>query len=402
MLRIAYCFFIIALTLSAQTSFSQTVEVSGQAVIYNENLIDARYRATEQALKQAILQANAKVVTNDTLINGELNSSSSLTGIGRTQNANIINEVRNGNILTVTLLTEVTADQVCSNGSTNLYRKSVGITGFALQTPQQTNLGAIHNIPRQLPRDLAKIINNQGFLHALAATNIQLYPDLINAPTSTNSDGSLTDIAHIGESLGVQYVIAGVIRDLGATNDNNPYKTRPFSYFSSLPEEEKDYEIRNIALDVYLYDSFSGALLFEETYQETGIWNLDRHRKIGYGSSQFWATEFGKSVQQVIQQSALDASSKLKCQPFMANIFRTEGNRIHINAGSVAGIKLGDKFQAYRRYEIFNQLQDKATQLNNANITVTIKQVQPNFSIGELTVDTQLLNLQPQDVVIAW
>ncbi|TBR37701.1 hypothetical protein CBF23_013925 [Marinomonas agarivorans] len=402
MLRIAYWLSVFVLTLTAQASFSQTVEASGQAVIYNNDLIDARYRATEQALKQAVLQANAKVVTNDTLINGELNSSSSLTGIGRTQKSNIINEVREGNILTVTLLTEVTADHICSNGSTNLYRKSVGVTGFALQTPQQTNLGAIHSIPRQLPRDLVKIINAQGSLQALAATNIQIYPDLINAPASTNSDGSLTDIAQIGESLGVQYVMAGVIRDLGATNDHNPYKARTFNYFNDVPEEQKDYEIRNIALDVYLYDAFSGALLFEESYQEAGVWDLDRHRKVGYGSSQFWATEFGQSVQQVMHQAALDANTKLKCQPFMANIFRTEGNRVHINAGSVAGIKLGETFKAYRRYEIFNQLQDRTTQLNNANVTITIKQVQPNFSIGELNVDTKLLNLQPQDVVIAW
>ena len=384
----------------AQVSFAQLVEVSGQAVIYNDDIIDARYRATEQALKQAVLQANAKVITNDSLINGAINSHSSLTGIGRTQNSNIVNEVRDGDILTVTLMTDVTADNVCSNGSTNQYRKKIGITSFALQTPQQANLGAVHNIVRLLPRDLSQEINKQGFLHSLAATNIQLHPDTINAPTSFNNDGSLTQISRIGENLDVQYVVAGVIRDLSATNDYQPNQEKKFSNFKSPDKEE--YETRNLALDIYLYDSFSGALLFEQNYYESGEWDISRYKKIGYGSPQFWNTKFGESVQRTLQQAATDASLKLKCQPFISNIFRVEGNRVHINAGSIAGIKIGDKLQAYRRYEVFNQRQDNLNQLNNANINVIIKQVQPNFSIGELSADTQILNIQQQDVVIAW
>jgi len=297
-------------------------------------------------------------------------------------------------------MTEVTPDDVCSNGATNRYRKSIGVTGFALQTPQQANLGAIHSIPRLFPRDLTKAINNQGFLHALAATNIQLYPDLINAPTSTNSDGSLTDIAQIGEDLGVQYVMTGVIRDLDALGSDRPNMQKRFNNFNE--PSENLYHMRNIGVDIYLYDGFSGALLFEQNYHETGEWNLDRYTKAGYGSATFWGTHFGQSVQQVLEKAALDASSKLKCQPFMANIFKTEGNRVHINAGSIAGVKLGETFSAYRRYEIFNQLQNRLTQLNNADIKITIKQVQPNFSIGELEIDAQTLNLQSQDVVIAW
>lgn len=390
---------ITSIALCAPISFGQLVEVTGQAVIYNEDIVDARYRATEEALKQAVLQANAKVVTTDSMINGAVESYSTLAGIGRTRNSDIIYESREGNILTVTLMTEVTPDDVCSNGATNRYRKSLGVTGFALQKPQQANLGAIHDIPRLLPRDLAQAINNRGTLNAFAATNVQIYPDLVNAPTSTYFDGSLTNISHIGDDLGVQYVMTGVIRDLDALGSDRPNVQQGFNNFM---EPEELHYMRNIGIDIYLYDGFSGALLFEENYHEIGEWNLNRYTKAGYGSANFWSTHFGQSVQQLLERAALDASARLKCQPFMASIFKTEGNRVHINAGSVAGIKLGETLNAYRRYEVFNQLQNRAMQLNNANIKVTIKQVQPNFSIGELSVDTQALNLQPQDVVIAW
>jgi len=393
-------FLIAAFFIYAHSASSQMVEATGQAIIYNEDIADARYRATEQALKQAVLQANARVISEETFSNGEFESASTIRGAGRTQSTNIVKEVRKNDILTVVVAAEVTPEHICSNGATNLYRKSVGVTSFALQTPQQANLGSIHNIPRLMPRDLVREINKQGFLHALAATNIQLYPDLINAPTSTNPDGSLTDVARIGEDLGVQYVVTGVIRDIGPVNQLEPNKANVFKNFKH--EENKTSGPRNLAIDIYLYDGFSGALLFEQSYFETGEWNLDKSIRTGYGSPRFKSTNFGKIAQQVLWQAALDTSSRLRCQPFMANIFRTEGNRVHINAGSIAGIKLNDTFGVYRRYQVFNQLQNPLTQLNNANINITIKQVQPNFSIGELNIDARILNVQQQDVVIAW
>lgn len=390
-----------ALILSFPLALSAaSIEASGQAIIYNSDIEDARYRATEQAIKQAVLQSSALLMSHDKLDNGQLSSSMHLQASGYAESTKILSEVISDNILKVRISTDITDEMQCRNGATNLYKKSVGITGFALQTPQQASLGALHNIPRAFPKSLTNEINRQGYLHALAATNIRIYPDLINAPTSTNVDGSLTDVARIGEDLGVQYVISGVIRDIDEVNPKHPDEDTPLN--SLLKWANKETNERNMMLDIYIYDGFSGALLFEESYQESGDWTPDRNKKMGFGSSAFWKTSYGHIVQQVLWQISLDASEKLRCQPFVANIFRTEGNKIHINAGSLSGIKKGDKFNVYRRYEIFDQLQNAQTQLNNANINVTITQVQPNFAIGELAVDARILNVQQQDVVIAW
>lgn len=387
-------------TLFSVPSSAMTIEATGQAVVHNDDIADARYRATEQAIKQAVLQAGTNVIARETMENGDLASSLTMQGAGHAENTEIVNEKLENGILHVTISTEVSPDYLCSNGATNLYRKSVGITGFALQTPQQATLGALHDAPRSLPRTLANEINAQGYLRALAATNVLIYPDLINAPASTNMDGSLTDVARIGEELGVQYVVSGVIRDIGAVYEKHPNNQTLVNKLFDWANEEGNQ--RNLGIDVYIYDGFNGALLFEQSYQETGEWDVNSREKVGFGSPKFWTTNYGHIVRQVIWQSALDASDKLRCQPFVANIFRTEGNRIHINAGALAGIKKGDVFSVYRRYEIYDQLQNSLTQLNNADINVTIKQVQPNFSIGELAVDARILNVQQQDVVIAW
>ena len=380
----------------SSVSFAVSIDAVGEAVIYDNDIADARYRATQQAIKQAVLESGSRVKVSDEMTNGEVTSNVAIRSSGRVQRAKILSEEQNGNFLKVVARIEVTEDSQCSTGPTSYYRKTVGVTGFELQVPQQAQLGAINNIARELPKHLADEINKQGYLKALTATNIAIYPDLINAPSSTNYDGSLTNLTRISEQLGVQYIISGVIRDIGELYQRRPNdKTNT----EALPNEDKE---RNFVVDIYLYDGFSGALLFEHRYSEIGKWDIADNRRVGFGSAKFWTINYGKVVQQALKESALDTSEQLRCQPFIANIFRTEGNRIHIAAGSIAGIKPGDTFNVYRRYEVFNQLQSAQTQLNNANISVTIKQVQPNFSVGELVVDSHILNVQQQDVVIAW
>ncbi|RBO80010.1 flagellar assembly protein T N-terminal domain-containing protein [Marinomonas aquiplantarum] len=386
----------LVLVVFSNATLAVTIDAVGEAVIYNNDIADARYRATEQAIKQAVLESGSRVNVKDEMTNGEVNSSIAIRSSSHVQRAKIISEEQNGNFLKIIARIDVTPDSQCSTGPTSYYRKTVGVTGFDLQIPQQAQLGAINNISRELPKNLADEINKQGYLKALTATNISIYPDLINAPSSTNYDGSLTNVTRISEQLGVQYIISGVIRDIGEL-----YQRQPNNKTNTTPLVAEDKE-RNFVVDIYLYDGFSGALLFEHRYNEIGNWDIADNQRVGFGSAKFWTINYGKVVQQALKQSALDTSEQLRCQPFIANIFRTEGNRIHIAAGSIAGIKVGDKFNVYRRYEVFNQLQSAQTQLNNANISVTIKQVQPNFSVGELVVDSHILNVQQQDVVIAW
>lgn len=390
--------FIIACSFFLSTaSFSKSIDAVGEAIIYDNDIVDARYRATQQAIKQAVLESGSRVNVKDELNNGELESNLEIRSSAHVQKAKIISEKQNGDFLTVVARIDVTPDSQCSTGPTSYYKKTVGVTGFDLQTPQQARLGDLSNISRALPKSLANEINKQGYLKALTATNIAIFPDLINAPSSTNFDGSLTNVTRISEQLGVQYIISGVIRDIGEI-----YLRRPNDKDTKdLLDEGIDKE-RNFVVDIYIYDGFSGALLFEHRYDEVGNWDISDHARVGFGSTKFWSIHYGKVIKQALKESALDASEELRCQPFIANIFRTEGNRIHIAAGSLAGIKRGDTFNIYRRYEVFNQLQSAQTQLNNANISVTIKQVQPNFSVGELAVDSHVLNVRQQDVVIAW
>ncbi|MGP3372679.1 flagella assembly protein FlgT middle domain-containing protein, partial [Escherichia coli] len=130
---------------------------------------------------QAVLESGSRVNVKDELNNGELDSSLQIRSSGYVQQARILSEEQNGDFLTVIARVEVTPDSQCSTGPTSYYKKTIGMTGFELQVPQQARLGELSNISRELPKDLADQINKKGYLRALTATNIAIYPDLINA-----------------------------------------------------------------------------------------------------------------------------------------------------------------------------------------------------------------------------
>ena len=291
MLMFRYLIYMIVALASVGHSFAQTVDAVGTAIIYNGDITDARYRATQQAIKQAVLQSSSRVSVNDILNNGELNSDLKIRSAGRVQHAKIISETQKGDFLTVVARVNVTADYMCSNGATNYYRKSVAITGFALEHRQQASLGGLGNISRELPKDFADAINKQGFLRALAATNIVLYPDSINAPSLTNNDDTLTDVVRIAHKLGTQYVVSGVIRDIAPL-----YIRRPNDPYAST--DDKSEKQRDFVLDIYIYDGFSGALLFGRLIMAG--WSrkrLERAQSIpakNYAASHLWPIFFAQ------------------------------------------------------------------------------------------------------------
>jgi hypothetical protein len=86
----------------------------------------------------------------------------------------------------------------------------------------------------------------------------------------------------------------------------------------------------------------------------------------------------------------------------MAKIIKTEGKRLHIEALAGAGIRLGDKFSIYRSGTFYNLDLEPRIELTNTDIKATVKQIQPQFIVADLTMSAQQLSIQRDDIVIAW
>lgn len=96
-------------------------------------------------------------------------------------------------------------------------------------------------------------------------------------------------------------------------------------------------------------------------------------------TQRFWQTDYGKSIERVLNAAAQDVEEALRCETILADITLVQQHKVLLNLGSRQGLKLGDELTIlFRRQhkDSFGQLQDqltvselkvKITELNHKN-----------------------------------
>ncbi len=380
------------------------LEATGQAKIVHQDLVSARRTAIRDAVQQLSLQAGADVSSFQQMTGGAITADNlRVSSNGTVQDINIIKEEVKGDILTLTIEADVLIkDQSCGNESSNAYLRSAAITSFYLEDPQSASFGGFYNISQALPADLSRRLGSYQKVKALDASGFQVYTSPKTIPTSVTTEGTLTTAISASGQLGVQYVVSGVIRDISMAR---PDLLRTKSYFGQIKDKmehgDNRFE-RRFQMDIYVHDGFSGAMVYSQRYETLGNWNVPLEEKPGFGSVAFWKSDYGQQVSDVFDEVVSDLNSTLSCQPFMAKVTRTEGKKIYIDAGAGEGLRPGDTLNLYRLSTFYDANQNAYTELENTKIVVTLKKVQPFFSRGEISTETDKLGIQQGDVVIAW
>lgn len=396
----------LGLLIGMETSIAEAkwLEATGQAKILHQDLVSARREAIKDAVQQLSLQAGADVSSFQEVTNGSVTSDNvRVSSNGTVQDINIISEVVNGDTLTLTVEADVLIkDQSCGNESSNNYQRSAALTSFYLEDPQSASFGGFYNISQALPADLSRRLSSYQQVKALDASGFQIYTSPKTIPTSVTTEGTLTTAISASGQLGVQYVVSGVIRDISMAR---PDLLRTKSYFGQVKDKmehgDNRFE-RRFQMDIYVHDGFSGSLVYSQRYETLGNWNVPLTEKPGFGSVSFWKSDYGEKVNDVLSTVVKDLNSNLSCQPFMAKITRTEGKKIYIDAGAGEGLRPGDTLNLYRLSTFYDANQNAYTELENTKMVVTLKKVQPFFSHGVISTETDKLGVQQGDVVIAW
>ena len=401
MLRItaALLFSFISLSLHAVT-----MEAEGQALIFNKDIDSARQNAIKNATQQASLQAGAFVSSTQSLNRGVLSiDNMSVSTLGMVSNIELLDEKIKGRMLWVKVRADIDFEEGCPGDvKGHSYQKSVAVTAFPLLYPQQANLGYLSNIQTELSNTLSSGINQATNLRALNAGMLNVHETAATAPTRLLTAGALTTVLDHTRQLDVQYIISGVIRDMTMYDSSvtDPNRNILVDFYNQMDYRSKRH-LRSLVLELYIHDGFSGALLFNKQYATAGRWNLAPEARPGYGSAEFWRQDYGQQTRKLLQQVTEDLNSELRCKPFSARITKSDGSFLWFNAGATDGIKAGDKLSVYRKSSFFTEDMRSHVQLSNTRKTMTVTEVQPNFSIGRLTEDGAVYNIQPDDVVIA-
>lgn len=257
-------------------------------------------------------------------------------------------------------------------------KRKISATSFKIDYRPAT---LIPNIRSGFPEDLLRRLGEGDEFLPRNGSFGTGHPPLKSLPHSLSSADATREIAF---KTGSQLVFSGVI-DAGIGRS--------------------DYG-RWIEVEVDAYDGLTGVRVAKRRQgMEIADENEIEIRSL-FGSAKYFSTPFGMRFDALMDSLVKGIRTDLACMPFTAKItdIDLDNNKIYIDAGAASRVAAGDKFVAYRSAK---RTQSESTSHGLLGVptvpaaSLTIKQVFPLFSIGELSGDPKKTGLSVGDVVSA-
>lgn len=375
------------------------LEGVGHATIYNDDVDSARQEAKKAALRDVSLQYEARISSRDTMENGVVTESRlHVASSSRARSVKVVDEYRRDDLMRVTVRADMSESGSCSAGEASGLRKRVAVTGFPMVYPDQARIGRIDDAGEILPQLLQADLRATGNLQVFGATTQRLFSDLLNAPTQQKFNNRLTNVIQVARELGVQFVVAGVIRDVGVSD--------PDAWGTSIIDRMQRgvgaaNQNRRFVADLMIYDGFSGAPVYQERFATEARWDAGPGSSDGFGSAGFQETRYGQAVGDLMKEMTSAVNNALACQPFITRVSRVDGRKVTLDSGATAGLRPGDELKLYRSASFFDS-PGATPELQDSGTTMTVNNVHPDFSNGRIPVSGGLINIQRDDVAIVW
>lgn len=375
------------------------LEGVGHATIHGGDVDAAREKAREAALRDVALRYEAQISSRDTVENGVVTESRlQVASSARARDARIVDEYRRGDLLRVTVRADMSAGSSCGAGEAAGLKKRVAVTGFPILHPDQARVGRIDDAGEVLPQQLQASLRETGRLQVYGATTSRLFQDLLNAPTQQKFDNRLTNVIQVARELDVQFVVTGVIRDLGVSD--------PSAWGSSVLDRLQRgvgvaNQNRRFVADMMVFDGFSGAPIYQQRFAAEAQWDAGQGASVGFDSAGFQETAYGQAVSGIMVDMSSAVQEALACQPFITRITRVDGNRVTLASGATAGLRPGDELHLYRSQSFFDSL-GGTPELSDSQTRMTLNNVHPDFSNGKMPLSGGEINIQRDDVAIVW
>ncbi|HEU0282937.1 MAG TPA: flagella assembly protein FlgT middle domain-containing protein, partial [Gallionella sp.] len=197
-------------------------------------------------------------------------------------------------------------------------------------------------------------------------------------------------IIQIAGETGAQFLISGLVVNAGTMQEKG-----------YLGTSIGGYKKRHIEVELAVYDGLTGARLLQRRLSEQAQGDVRVGNNKPFGSSLFFETELGQALNRLMDIAVKDIRKSLENVPLSAHIIRVEEKKVFLDAGSDSLLKPGDKLVAYVRDINAPIAGLKGTVLgvtDRAADTVTLTQVQPQFSIGELSEDAAKLGIKAGNI----
>lgn len=397
----------VALIFTSSKVWALAFEATGQARWDKANPILSREQALQHATDQ-IRQKAADYMTSQhrerlTRSGPQGHDSLDVYPTGAVNNVRVIEENIKKKTLYLTVVGDIELYMDCNEEKRDLpHHRTLAVTHFPLERPDEANTGYLHDIQFKFSNLLAYELGRSSyFFNAVDIGLINLVENPVQAPARLLPEGSITTALHHSEQFNVQYLVSGVIRSMALHNPAQPREPNLLVDLYNRSSLNPGFHNRNFELDVFVHDAFTGALISQKRYHMTGDWTLDPHIRAGFESPQFWQQDYGKKMREVIRVISNDIQLLLGCEPIRARITQTQQESVWINTGTDSGLRQGDKLRVYRRMTHYDSELRPYFELRDTGQLLTLEDVQPTMSRGRLPADSNTLNIQQDDIVIA-
>jgi hypothetical protein len=347
---------------------AQWITTSGSAPIINGDSDEARVQATQDALRQAMLQAGASVSSIQNLTNGALTRDQfQVRANSEIRQYNLLQEERHDGRLTVTLRAFIVADRTHCAGAS--YAKGITLIRFRFANPEQASYGQLYDLHRELTR---QIFSRLGRLSQNFVTRRWLDANLGLDPRrlEQGENGYVGQMQSLAAETDSQYLLFGVLEDISLRDASG-----------NLLDQWLNDPIRHFTLQLYLFDGLSGELIDQPHYETEAPWGFAKQEIVDVTSQKFWSSAYGEEITAQLNRAVQDMQMKLQCTNPVARIVRIDGDNYHINLGKRHGIKVGERFYIEQKANFTDGYGRERTVRNPATGQMEVKRVYDNNAI---------------------
>ena len=356
---------------------AQWFEATATSTITNDDIDKARKQAIKKAVKDTLLFSGISITNLEQLQHSRIvvGKQVALSSRGEIKAIQIKGEIQKDNLLTVNIKVEIIPDaQQCI---AQKYPKSMVISRFAMNVPEQTVHGQIYNLHKETSRIFFNELSLNPYLF-----NIRGY---IDAPLKLGEKYNNKNLTDSLRSLSVekdsQFVVFGEINDLSVNfkTDN----TERYFYFT-----------------IYLYDAFQGHLIFNKQYREKAKWQYEITEKVNTNSKQFWETPYGEAIIETLDKANIDIAKRLQCLTPRARIIAVDANKIQINLGRRNGLEEGTLIDLSYSSNFKDQFGIERSSFTLSQQKMKVVQVHETSAVLSTLDNFPLTNIQIDDIAL--
>lgn len=356
-------------------------EATGQAAISNNNKQVARERATQEAIKQALLFAGASVTSIQEITNGLLkNDQLEIRASGEISQIELIDEVYGNGFVTVSVRADIfPQDSQCQASD---YKKSIVTGHFKLRHRGQATIGGLYGIgPAMANRFKNEFLSQSRFSEITNVEPFNLVPSQFSDVEQTIAFGNRT---------GAQFILLAEIDDISVQKD----PSSKLAFWKNKPAQ------RNLSLNYKLLSATTGELLLEGNETAVAPWRFKVQQSVDPNSSQFWQSDFGEAANHLLSQLTQKIDDTVSCMPAYGRIVNVNHTELSIDLGKSRGVKRGDELNVFKMTQFYDPLGKAHFQYRIHPVKVRVSDVYHNSAVVEPIDDVFLANIQPNDFVV--